>query len=141
MLNKKKYFMKHQSGLTIIELVITVGVISILAVVAWPQFDRYQIKVSRADGIAGLQIAVNEIEQCGAQNFNFAGCGGAITTDSPREKYTIAIDADNTTASTYRLTATKDTGSADTECGVLSIDHLGVKGETGSKDVTYCWQR
>lgn len=133
--------MNRHSGLTLIEMMVVVAIIGILAAVAWPTFDRYQLKVSRADGIAGLEIAANEMELCGARTFNYEDLDCVLSSaTSPRGKYAIAIDAGNTTASTFNLIATK-TGNADPDCGDLSLNHLGVQAVTGSKSVKFCWSQ
>jgi len=133
--------MNRQSGLTLIEMIITVAIIGILAAVAYPTFDRYQLKVSRADGIAGLEIAANAMELCGARTFNYAHANCALSAamqTSPRGRYTIAIS--QATASTFSLTATKNVNN-DTECGVLSLNHFGQRGMTGTKSVKFCWSK
>jgi len=132
--------MKFSSGLTLIEMVVVVAIIGILAAVAWPTFDRYQLKVSRADGIAGLGMATNAMETCGSHNGgDYTDCLLGNFGTSPNNKYNIALS--NAGDGSYTLTATKNGGNADTECGNLSIDHLGKQGETGSKDIKYCWSK
>lgn len=134
--NKKTH---RASGFTLIEVMVAVAIIGILAAVAWPVFNRYELKVSRADGIAGLKIAANEMETCAARSFDYTTCG-LVNNTSPRGKYDLAIDAPNTTVTEFNLTATK-AGGVDPECGVLSLNHLGQEDETGSKSVKFCWSK
>lgn len=131
--------MKRYSGLTLIELIVVVAIIGILSAVAWPTFERYQFKVSRADGIAGLGIAVNAMENCGSrEGGDYTDCVLGDFVTSPNSKYDIALS--NAGEGSYTLTATKR-GNVDAECGDLSIDHLGQQNETGNKDIKFCWSR
>ena len=127
------------SGFSLIEITIVVAIIGFLSTIIWPLFTRYEHKVSRVDGIAGLEAAINAIEGCGAQNGgDYTNCllGGFAT--SPNNKYTIRLP--NAGDSFYTLTATKNNG-VDNDCGVLSIDNLGQQNETGNRDIRYCWSR
>ncbi len=54
---------KHrQAGLTLIEMMITVGVIAVLAAVAWPLYDEQQRAGRRADAIIGLSKLAYALE-------------------------------------------------------------------------------
>ena len=138
--------MNRQTGLTLIELIVVVAIIGILAGVAWPLFQRYERKVSRADAITGIEMAANELESCFAKTFNYndldadgnSACPLTIVS-SPRNRYTIAKTA--STTNSYTLTATKN-GAADPECAGFTLDNLGQQGTTGGTGtVKYCWSQ
>jgi type IV pilus assembly protein PilE len=55
--------------------------------------------------------------------------------------YTFAFAASQPTSSTFVIEATPvGAQETDTKCDVLSINHLGVKTESGTGTVTECWR-
>lgn len=157
--------MYWQRGVSLLEIVIAVAIISIIAAVAWPWYERYQQKVYRSDCIAGLEMAANDLERCGARNGgNFTerlpggvvrdctitspalqAAGGGFRSPNGRCTITPAIGR---LGVRYTLTAAliapenpnPDEVIADNAlCGDLSLDHLNVRRITGSSTVAYCW--
>lgn len=130
-------------GFTLVELMITVVIISILAAVAYPSYDRYVIKSRRSDaqqlltgvsskqaqyildarsytdilGSGGLNIS-RDNWTCATTN---AGCTGTY--------YTVAISTLTNTATPpfYRITATPVAGKSNASDGNLTLDSTGAK--------------
>ncbi|MDT8403756.1 type IV pilin protein [Sulfuriflexus sp.] len=133
--------MKKQIGFTLIELMITVAIVSILAAIAIPAYQDQVVKTRRTDGKAGLTNAAQALERCFSQNGKYTTCtghGNGTSIDSEESWYKIGIA---TTASTYTLTATPQGAQAtkDTKCKNLTLTETGLKGKSGTGTVAECW--
>jgi type IV pilus assembly protein PilE len=129
------------SGFSLIELMITVAVVAILASIALPAYQEQVAKSKRAEGKSALLRAAQSMERYYTSNNTYAAPAlsdagiSSYSGDSGESAYNITLPA--ATATTFTLTATPT--FTDANCGVLSITNTGVKTETGSKDVAYCW--
>ena len=142
--------LKH-SGFTLIELMVTVAIVSLLAAVAFPSYQEQVRKGKRAEGKARLSQAAQLLERSYSDNNTYVVAAGfptlfgltAATTvysgsnNETNSPYVVTIAA---TASTYTLTATPAGAQVgDTKCGNLSLTNTGLKGITGTGAVTDCW--
>ncbi len=119
------------SGFTLLELMITVVVVSILAALAYPSFMDSIRKGRRADAVAALTRIQHAQERFRANvasysdGFDPTGVNAAklkLPTGSPDGHYTVALA--NADVSGYTATATANAGSpqaADAQCQVLRI--------------------
>jgi len=146
----------QSSGFTLIELMVTVAIIGILASIAYPSYQEYVRRSSRAEAKAVLLRAAQFLEQ------NFIEAGNrydkklkadgtledmALPNDlshSPASgvaKYNISINPLN--SSSYTLKAEPVSGGSmdGDDCGTFSLTHVGAKNVTGSKGVDGCWNR
>lgn len=138
---------KHQSGFTLIELIVTVAIIGIIAAVAWPEYERYQTKNRRVDGINALMSASQELQQCHTDKGGYIDNGNNKCTFSPDSKKKYYTIADTIfTVNTFTLEATPQGAQADDgECATLTITHLGQKGftttTTPAGTLNRCWSQ
>lgn len=129
-------------GWTLIELVIALAVVAIIAAFAYSAYNDQVIKSRRADGQAMLFAAAQRQQQFFTINGNFTdtiGEGGLeMASASPEGYYTLSISA---TANTYTLSATRaGLQAADTDCGNLTLNHLGVRATVGGTlPAAKCW--
>ena len=131
---------KRMRGITLIELLIVVVVISILAAVAYPNYQEFTARAKRNEARAALlRLAINQ-ERFYLNNNTFTavlsdvGFAGSMTENG---YYEIAVTAAN--ASNFTATATYQHGGNEAgKCLTFTIDGRGVK--TSSPD-TDCWER
>ena len=143
----------RQTGVTLLEMLIVVVIVSILAAVVYPSYQDYVVRSNRAIGKSALLDAAARQEQYFANN---AGYGSSMTrlgypaNPDPIDRkgghtatnsiYLISV-ANPTSAPTlgYTLTATPaNFQTRDTKCGNLSLTHRGVKSATGTD--LRCWE-
>jgi type IV pilus assembly protein PilE len=131
---------KHMSGITLIELMIVVVVISILAAIAYPNYQEFTARAKRNEAKAALlRLAINQ-ERFYLNNNSFTlnlaelGFGSAITETGYYQIEVTAADTSNFTASATYLQG----GSEATKCLTFTINGRGAK---TSDPETNCWER
>ncbi|MDX1367464.1 type IV pilin protein [Pseudomonas sp.] len=151
--------MRYQRGFTLIELMIAVAIIGLLAAIAYPNYQQYMLKSGRSDGHAKLTQIMQTQERFFSQNQSYTDNLGATAAGNPglafpgvaedgpvisdELRYSIAAEVcavGTPLTRCVRLVATA-TGpqTADDQCGNLSLDSRGVKGESGTGTVQTCW--
>ena len=156
---------RRARGFTLMELMITVVIIAVLASIAIPSYVAYVERAKRAAARSALLAAASFLERNFTTNgcYNFttvAACqaqaGTALAlpdalTRAPAEgraSYLLTVSyAGSASGQAYELTATP-CGSAgtcdpfnDAKCGALTLNQAGVRGRSGSEDLSVCWQR
>lgn len=127
----KKSNVKLSQGVTLIELMIAVVIISILASIAYPSYQQHIMQAHRVDAQATLVSLSNLMEQQFTQSGSYAN----VNAPAASNYYLYIINATNTS---YVLSATPIPGSAQDgdACGTLTLDNFGQK----SADLTTgCW--
>lgn len=56
-------FMKKQSGLTFIELMVVVGFIAVLSMVAYPSYQKYVLRLNRIEAKNTMDMIAQRLEQ------------------------------------------------------------------------------
>ncbi len=134
---------KNMRGVTLLELMIVVVIISILTAIAYPNYRQYVTRAKRTEAKAALlQIATNQERvylQENSYTMDLTKLGFAITpvftTDS--ESYNVSVGAAD--ANDFTATATYlDGGDEAGKCLTFQIDGRGAK--TSAPD-TNCWTR
>ena len=135
-----------QRGFTLIELMITVAIVAILASVAYPSYTQYVVRSQRSAIQSFMYSVANKQEQQLLDARSYAASLGALNLSVPTDqagRYTVTVTADMaTTPPSYLITATPigTQLSADTRCGTLTLNHLGVKTKSGTAAaVSDCW--
>ncbi|MBS0373443.1 MAG: type IV pilin protein [Proteobacteria bacterium] len=140
--------MRTARGWSLIELLVTMGVIAILATIAIGSYRNYGLRTNRVDGTTSLmRIQVAE-EKYFLQNNTYttdvsdpAPAGlGLGSNNSPNGYYALAVVAGATgsIATSYSATATaQGTQTKDTSCPVFTINDQGARSPATS---TGCWK-
>ena len=133
-----------QSGFTLIELMIVVGIVGILMAVAYPAYQDQVRKTKRADAQAGLTELAQFMERFYTSNGRYVNGGGAAPalpftqtpTDENTKAYNLGLSAVNATS--FTLQAVPIGGQAADPCGTLTLTNTGQKGVSGGS-VSTCW--
>ncbi len=145
---------KHvQRGVTLLELMIVVAIVSMIAAFAYPSYMRYVVNTKRTAATTTLLQIADRQQQFFMDNKRYAndltalGFAANPLVVSDNGKWVAAGDADavysislsNVAATTYTITAAPLNGqlSRDTECGSMALDHAGARGNSGGGDD--CW--
>ena len=133
---------KHMRGITLIELMIVVVILSVLVVVGYPQYQEFTNRAKRNEARAALlRLATNQ-ERFYLNNNTFTtdmtqlgfSASPATTETGYYEVQVTEADANNFTATaTYRLG-----GREVNRCLIFTIDGRGTKTSTPEPD---CWTR
>lgn len=129
---------RHESGFSLIELMIAVVVVAILAAIAYPSYQDHLRKGRRASAQAFMLEVANRQQQYLLDARNYSVGSGALTALSlttPTDvaaHYSVTVSpAAVTTPPTYTVTATP-TSAAQTADGTLTLDHQGGKTRAGA---------
>lgn len=143
--------MNKQRGMSMIELVVVMVVVTILSTIAIGSYRRYTLRASRVEATTTLLQVRVEQEKFFLQNGRFASSMAEVTTAPPNGlgialgagnvtvgggKYTISLASPTNT--TYTVTATA-TGSqtADSGCLTYTINESGTRTPATA---TGCWR-
>lgn len=128
------------AGFSLIELMIVVGVIAILAAIAYPNYRQYVINSRRAAAAACLQEKAQLMERYYTTNLTYVGATPGGCDPEINGFYTFSLNG-TTTARAYTLQAAPVTGQQDDpKCGTLTINAQGDRTEGGTAtNATECW--
>jgi len=142
--------MNKQRGVTLIELVTAMLVISILTAIAVPSYSQYMRKTRRADAKTMLNTAAQQLERCYTRMNSYNDGTNDLTGNCPLPRgnnasgtYSLSLAFDTTAGlpagQSYTLTATAVGKQAlDTACGNFTLDQMGKQGVTAGT-VANCW--
>jgi type IV pilus assembly protein PilE len=131
-------------GLTLIELMVVVVIVTILAMIAVPGYRQYVLRTNRTEAKRTLLDVAAAQERFYLQNNTYAGpsaletappAGLGIPGTTQNGHYAIVINAGD--ANAFTATATAQGGQArDARCASFTIDHAGAKTATSAD----CWK-
>jgi type IV pilus assembly protein PilE len=125
-----------QSGFTLLEMLVVIGLVGVLAAIALARYDDHILASNRQAARAALLQAQQTMERHFLQNGTYVGA--VLPAAQLSDPFVLALVA--STPLTYTVTAAP--GRAD-PCGNLTIDQAGVRGATLAatpQAVINCWQ-
>jgi type IV pilus assembly protein PilE len=148
--------MKHaSSGFTLIELMVTVAIVTILATIAVTSYTSQVQKSRRTEAksalldLAGREERLFSTTNAYSNLESFLGYGGAVAmTAMPfgNNYYTLTATVPDPAQAagipSYILTAIPVAGTSqagDTQCGQFSVNQLGVQTVSGTSTAASCW--
>jgi len=153
--NRPKTLSRRTSsaGFTLVELMVTVAVVTILGTIATVAYTSQVQQSRRTDARSALlDLAGREEKLFSTTNaysatpsdLGYAPVGTPFPVSVGSGYYTVSVvtpdPAQGGAAATYSVTATAvGTQANDTQCTTLSVNQLGVQTSTGSAPATTCW--
>jgi len=137
---------QRQAGFTLIELMIVVAIVGVIAAIAYPAYDDSVRKGRRAQAKADLVELAQRAERFHTLNNTYAGFWASVPQGDKRSPrtgdayYLLERSSGDTDANAFTLSATPTgTQTADSGCGILSINQAGVRTRSGSTELSRCW--
>jgi type IV pilus assembly protein PilE len=136
-------------GITLLELLIALVVVSIIAALAVPAYQRQVMRINRTEATVALHALLAAQERFHLLHGTYAsdvtsappvGLGLQAVSEGRHYTLSVALSADG---QTYIATAepTRESGQAsDAECLAFSIDHRGRRAVSGRGDTASCWR-
>ena len=138
-----------RSGVTLIELLITISIVGILGAVAYPSYQTQMLRTRRAAAAGCLMEYAQYMERVYTGNLRYDQNDGAATalptlncaTDSS-PSYGFAFASGQPQQRSYTLQAAPRgvQASRDTACATLGLTQTGTKTISGSGTVADCWK-
>jgi type IV pilus assembly protein PilE len=140
---------KYARGMTLIELLVVIGIVAILASIAFPSYSRFVQQTNRTDATKALQLAAQSLERCYSRSFTYAACNvnGAVmnngsTMQTPNLFYRITFTIPDN--QDYTLTAVPIAApqTTDTQCAQFTLASTGTQAaqdNSANPNTKTCW--
>lgn len=132
----------NSKGITLMELMVTVGIVGILAAVAYPSYARYVLNSHRTEAQSALTRIANLEERYFMDNNSYgslfdlhltAASNAIYSTDNGYYQVAVSVSS-----AAYTLTATASGAQqSDSDCQTLTLTQDGTKGPSSA--VSECW--
>lgn len=147
-----------QNGFTLIEVMIVVAIIALIVTIAYPSYLEHVARSKRAQAQAAIMKTIQLQERFYTVNGTYAtnaqlpglfglAAGPVYSGENPADAelgwYTISVDNAGTCTPLsvcVNVIATPKAGYADDNCGILTQNTVGLRSESGTKDVAYCFK-
>ena len=133
---------RHQRGMTWMELMVVIVVIGILAAIAYPGYRQQVLRTNRANAKTALTQTAQNLERCFTRTNTYVGCV-VLPFTTPEGTYQIS-EAAAATATTFSLQAVPQGAQvADAQCANFTLTQTNARAVTGSLAATpqRCWDR
>jgi type IV pilus assembly protein PilE len=140
-----------QHGFSLIEIMVTIGIVGLLTAIAMPSYNAYVLKAHRVDAVRSLTAFRQAFERCYSQNFTYLNAGttpcpaapGTATT-STNGYYDISFPT--LTQSQYVIWAVATNNQVnDSQCQTFVVTNAGQQtatngaNDTGADTTQACW--
>jgi type IV pilus assembly protein PilE len=135
--------------MTLIELMVVVGIVAILASIAFPSYSHFVQQTNRTDATKTMQMAAQALERCYSRSFKYTACNvnGVVmnnnsTMQTPNLFYQITFTIPN--AQNYTLTAVPVAApqTKDTQCQQFTVSSTGAlaaQDNSANNTTKACW--
>jgi type IV pilus assembly protein PilE len=129
---------RREAGLTLLEVLVTLGVLGVLAAFAVPTWQQHRITLRRVEARAELLATVQRLEACRTSLavYDNPACTVALPLLTALGSYRVEGQV---TAQAFQLTAKPVGEQLGDACGEFSVDHVGTRGVSGSIPSGECW--
>lgn len=124
---------KKASGITLIELMITIAVLAVIMAVAIPNYRTQAVRGNRTEALDELLRQAAFQQRQFTVNNSYTAVANFTTATG---LYTIATAVANA-GQTYTISAIPQAAQADDTCGTLTLDNTGQRTATGND--AQCW--
>jgi len=138
-------------GFTLIEMLIVVGILSLLVALALPNYSSHLRRAKRTEAQAAMLRAAQWMERAASANGRYPETNSipAALLLVPGQRYTLQIESPDPTqagVASYRITATRmpNSDQANDECGDLVLDQSNRRStirQAPNADAGTCWGR
>jgi type IV pilus assembly protein PilE len=143
----------RKQGFTLIELMITVAVVAILGGIAYPSYQSYVKRASRAEARAVVLDIAQKQERYYSSNNSYLAIAAPTTaaptgwqnwsggTGMSSRKYDVSVVLAGGGTS-YTITAAPATGYTDSDCGTYTLTSANVRNNSGNnRPSVECWSK
>lgn len=133
--------MKRIFGFTLIEIMISIAIVSILAVIAIYLYSDQVRRARRSDGTSTLAAMSNAQERYRLSNSSYGSLSqvwGGVTSTS-EGYYTLSISGTSSTGYTLTATAVGDQANDSQDGTACNVLQLSVSAGTITKSPSACW--
>lgn len=121
---------QHNKGFTLIEVVVTMAIVAILAMIAIPSYQSYLIKGNRAAAQSFLMDVDSRQKQYLLDVRSYASSLADLSLAAPNEVdqyYTISFTGITSAPPAYTVVATPKSDTRQASDGVLTLNSAGAK--------------
>lgn len=130
-------------GFSLLELLITMMIISILLLAATPVYTSFLTKSYRSQAIADLMHLSSQMEYFYSLHATYAEASLAqLQIAEFTENHTYQLQIESATENSYLISANPvgTQATLDHHCGKLLLDEKGTQSVTGTQTPEQCWQ-
>lgn len=139
---------RQSAGVTLVELLVAVGIVAILAAIAYPSYQRYVARTHRDAAAACLSQYAQFMERYYTTNMRYTGTGSVPSLPCRQEndlnrRYLVQLRPNSATETAYIVEAipTAMQRSLDAlRCETLTIDETGMRRVSGEASRDDCWR-
>lgn len=135
----------RQRGYTLMELLLTVSIITIVTSIALPSYRQHVTRSHRGDAMSALLRVANAQEKFYLQNNTYTDTLADLNITSTANDY-YGLTIDNADVNTFSASATPKPGgpqAGDDQCATFAIDASGALSATdsgGGDNTNFCWR-